>query len=124
MSLFDKIKSALTPIVDKDNKPIPVKRLRLSSTDVSKNYDQYIIVTFYNTQGALFADDEEIQTAHSIQLSLFTRLNFENTVKQIKSLLKPLGFSRQNEYEIYEEDTGYYHKVIRFIFVENTEDGE
>lgn len=116
MSLFNEIKSALTPL------NIPTRRLRLNSEDEQKNYDQYIIVFFLNEFGALYADDEEIATAHSIQISLFTRLNFEQTVKEIKQLLKPLGFMRTSEYENYEYETGYYHKVIRFSYANETEE--
>lgn len=113
MSLFSKIKTALTPL------DIPVKRLGLSKEDTEKNYQQYIIITEYNQQGELFADDEEIATTHSIQISLFTKLNYVETAKQIKSLLNEVGFVRTSEYESYEDMTGYYHKVIRFYYVEN-----
>lgn len=116
MSLFSEIKSALVPL------NIPTRRLRLNKEDEEKNYDQYIIVYFLNEYGILFGDDEEIATAHSIQISLFTRLNFEQTVKEIKKLLKPLGFMRTGEYEIYEYETGYCHKVIRFSYANETEE--
>lgn len=115
MSQFNKIKSALTPL------NIPTRRLALSKADTDKNYDQYIIVTEYNQNGALYADDEEIATSHSIQISLFTKLNYIETVKKIKNLLHPLGFSRTNEYEFFEDETGYYHKVIRFSYEEEGE---
>jgi len=115
MSLFNKIKTALTPL------DIPVRRLALSKKDTAENFNQYIIVTEYNQYGALHADDEEVATAHSIQISLFTKFNYIDTVKQIKNLLKPLGFSRTNEYEFFEDETGYYHKVIRFSYVEEGE---
>lgn len=118
MSLFAIIKNALTPIVNSEGIPIPVRRLRLSSTDTEKDYDQYIIVTEYNQQGELYADDEEIATTHSIQINLFTRLNYVTTVKEIKRLLGEIGFVRTNEYENYENETGYYNKVIRFYYVE------
>lgn len=118
MSLFNEIKTALVPL------DILTRRLRLNQSDKDNNPDQYIIVYFLDESGALYADDEEIATSHFIQVSLFTRLNFVNTVKQIKNLLKPLGFRRTNEYEIYEDETGYFHKVIRFSYVQNQEDGE
>jgi len=110
MSLFSTIKTALTPL------NIPVKRLGLSKEDTDKNYQQYIIVTEYNQQGQLYADDEEIVTSHYIQISLFTKLNYVETVKQIKELLKPFGFIRTSEFESFENQTGYYHKVIRFSY--------
>lgn len=116
MSLFSEIKATLLPL------NIPTRRLRLNKEDEGKNYDQYIIVYFLNEYGILFGDDEEIETAHSIQISLFTRLDFEQTVKEIKNLLKPLRFRRTSEYEIYEYETGYYHKVIRFSYANETEE--
>ena len=115
MSQFNKIKNALSPL------NIPTRRLTLSKKDTEQNYDQYIIVTEYNQQGALYADDVEVATAHSIQISLFTRLNYIETAKQIKGLLALLGFSRTNEYEFFEDETDYYHKVIRFSYTEERE---
>lgn len=118
MSLFNPIKKALTPL------NIPTRRLKLSKADEEQNYNEYIIVYFLNESGVLFADDKEIATSHSIQLSLFTRLNFEETTKQIKALLGGIGFTRTSEFESYENQTGYYHKVIRFSYVIETEDEE
>lgn len=112
MSLFNNIKTALTPL------NIPVKRLGLSKEDTEKNYQQYIIVTEYNQQGVLYADNEETATSHSIQISLFTKINYIETAKQIKGLLKNIGFTRTNEYELYEDDTGYYHKIIRLNYTQ------
>lgn len=116
MSIFSEINNALKLL------NIPTRRLKLSKEDEEKDYDQYIIVYFLNESGALYADDEEIETSHSIQLSLFTRLNFETTSKQIKSLLGNLGFRRTSEFESYENQTGYFHKVIRFSYVNETEE--
>ena len=112
MSLFNQIKTALTPL------NIPVKRLGLSKADTEKNYQQYIIVTEYNQQGILHSDDEEVVTSHSIQISLFSKLNYVETSKQIKDLLKEIGFTRTNEYELYEDNTGYYHKIIRLNYTQ------
>lgn len=116
MSLYSEISTALKPL------NIPTRRLRLLKTDEEKNYDQYIIVYFLDQYGGLFADDEEIETIHSIQISLFTRLDFEETTKSIKKLLKAIGFMRTSEYESYENQTGYYHKVIRFSYENETEE--
>ncbi|HCG4535564.1 TPA: hypothetical protein NJY08_004409 [Salmonella enterica subsp. enterica serovar Typhi str. AG3] len=116
MSIFSEIKNALNPL------NIPTRRLQLSKDDEEQNYNQYIIVYFLNESGALYADDEEIETSHSIQLSLFTKLNFEETAKQIKFLLGDKGFSRTSEFESYENQTGYFHKVIRFSYTTETEE--
>lgn len=112
MSLFNQIKDALTPL------NIPVKRLGLSKEDTAKNYQQYIIVTEYNQQGDLYADEKEVATSHSIQISLFTKSNYIETSKQIKQLLNEIGFTRTSEYELYEDDTDYYHKVIRLNYTQ------
>jgi hypothetical protein len=78
--------------------------------------DTYILFREYNQNGALFADNEEQETAHYIQLDLFSKGNYLALVKQVKQALKEVGFSRTFETEYYEDDTKYYHKVIRLSY--------
>ena len=105
MSLFSLIKSKLSPL------NIPVFRLTANT-----NSNQYITVTEYNNSGSLYADDDEISTRISVQVDLYSKGNYDEVTKRIKDLLKPAGFRKSGEHELYEYDTEYYHKVLRFYY--------
>ena len=75
-------------------------------------------ITFfeYNQQGALFADDAEKRTRHSVQVDVWSTGNYGNLVEQVRTLLTNAGFTRNSETEFYEDDLKTFHKVIRFYY--------
>jgi hypothetical protein len=80
----------------------------------------YPHITFFevNQNGAIFADDEEEKTVHSIQIDIWSKGNYENLVNRVKSELAKLGFRRTVETDLYENTPNIYHKVLRFNYVE------
>ncbi|MBS4188651.1 hypothetical protein KHA94_00255 [Bacillus sp. FJAT-49705] len=112
MSLNSLIISTLTPL------GFPVAFQALSPEEKALNPHTYITFFEYNQRGALFADDEEIKSAHSIQVDIWSKYNYSNLVKQVKGSLKKVGFTRIMETEFYEDEIEFYHKVIRFSFTQ------
>ncbi|HFK2719185.1 TPA: hypothetical protein ACG1DY_005037 [Escherichia coli] len=110
MSLNALIINTLNPL------GFPVRFLELFKKDGSP--DTYITFFEYNQNGNLHADDHEIRSNHYIQVDLFSKEDYTDIVKQVKELLKTVGFTRTFETELFETETEYYHKVIRFIFVQ------
>ncbi|ALC80447.1 hypothetical protein [Bacillus gobiensis] len=94
----------------------PVRFLTLLESD--GNPPTYIKFFEYNQSGALHGDDRELNSSYSIQVDIFSTGNYSNLVKQVKALLIETGFSRTFETEFYETDTEFYHKVLRFHFVQ------
>lgn len=84
--------------------------------------DTYITFHEYIASGESFEDDEEIFTGHYIQVDVWSKTSYEVLVKNIKKLLKEKGFKRLNEVDLYEKNTGLYHKGIRFFYLEEKED--
>jgi hypothetical protein len=82
----------------------------------------YITFFEYNQNGALSADDEELYANHSYQVDIFSKGNYINLIREVKSKLKGIGFTRTFETEFYENDTGLYHKVLRFYYVMKNEE--
>jgi hypothetical protein len=82
----------------------------------------YITFFEYNQNGALNADDEELYANHSYQVDIFSKGNYLTLIKQVKERLKGIGFTRTFETEFFENDTGLYHKVLRFYFVSKNEE--
>lgn len=76
----------------------------------------YITFFEYNQQGDLHGDDEELNTRYSLQVDIWSQGNYIPLVKQVKTLLKGIGFIRNSETEFYEKDTQIYHKVLRFYY--------
>ncbi|WP_026694084.1 hypothetical protein [Peribacillus kribbensis] len=105
MSLNALITSTLKPI------GIPVSFMKYLGSATS-----YITFFEYNQMGTKFADNEEVQTKHSIQVDCWSDSNQEQTVNKVKSLMKQAGFSRTYETDLYEDNTNTYHKVIRFSY--------
>lgn len=101
----------------------------LSPTNVPVNFHKYsgsesTYITFFeiNDQGAIYADDEEKRANHSIQVKVSSNGNIDNLVKQVHDLMTAAGFTKRNYFDQYENDTETYHKVMRFYYVESTEE--
>ncbi|MBT2696346.1 hypothetical protein J7E79_02705 [Bacillus sp. ISL-40] len=78
----------------------------------------YIRFFEYNQNGALHGDDQELKSAHFIQVDIFSKGDYTELTNQVKQKLKEIGFIRTMETEMYERDTDFFHKVIRFNFVQ------
>lgn len=76
----------------------------------------YIVFMQYNENGVLFADDEEIKVQHSVQISIYHKTNADLVISEVEARMKEAGFRRNNKYDLYEEDTKTFHKVIRYFY--------
>ena len=76
----------------------------------------YITFFEYNQQGALYADDTELNTRYSVQIDVWSKGNYKNVVEQARTLMTNAGFTRNSENDIYERETQIFHKVMRFYY--------
>ncbi|SFL38855.1 hypothetical protein SAMN04487943_101301 [Gracilibacillus orientalis] len=96
----------------------------LESTGIPVAYEKYrgseseYIRFFYLPQVDFQADDDETYETVYIQVDIFTPGNPKNYAKQVKQLLKEVGFKKNFEHETYEEDTKLFHYVLRFYTIE------
>lgn len=81
----------------------------------------YITFHEYLETGEEYEDDEEIYTSHYVQVDVWSKEDYTDLVKSIKELLKVKGFKRLDEIDLYEKDTGLYHKGMRFFYLEEKE---
>jgi hypothetical protein len=70
--------------------------------------------SFIAENGQDFADDEEITTTVTLQVDVWSKGDYTEIVKQVKSKLEEINFYRIAEYDDFEEDTQIYHKILRF----------
>jgi hypothetical protein len=82
----------------------------------------YIVFLEYNQAPLLNADDEEMYTKHFYQMDVFSDGNYTQLVKDVKNLMKSVGFGRMFESETYDPDLKKYRKIIRFSYVTNKEE--
>ena len=83
--------------------------------------DTYIVFLEYDQRGSLHADDEEIKTQRLYQVDVFSKWNYDQLVKDLKNLLKEVGFRRTHEDETYEDEMKRYRKIIRFSYISEEE---
>lgn len=95
---------------------IPIARLKYIG-----NAETYIVFQEYLEQGEGFSDDGEEITGRYIQINIFSKTDYTSLVNNVKTSLIGVGFMRTSEYEIYENDTGFYNKIIRFKYNEYEE---
>lgn len=78
--------------------------------------DTYITFFEYNQMGALYTEDVEDKTRHSIQVDVWSKGNYSLLVAQVRELMLNAGFTRNSENEFYEDDLQVFHKVFRFYY--------
>lgn len=103
MSIASVIQTALAPL----NVPVAFHEYEGTKTT-------YITFYTYNSRGNLIADDEEQSTINSVQIDVYSKGNYGVIVKGVKELLKPYGFARLSEMELYETTTKTYRMSMSF----------
>lgn len=78
----------------------------------------YITFLELDQRSSLDCDNQEKETAHTIQVDVFHTGNYKDLVESVKQKLIAVGFTRSNEQDFYETDTKLFHKVIRFSYYE------
>ena len=81
----------------------------------------YITFHEYLQSGESFEDDNEAFTGHYIQVDLWSKTDYGTIADDIKRIMRESGFRRLDEADLYEPDTGIYHKGIRFFYLEEVE---
>jgi hypothetical protein len=95
---------------------VPVVFQRYSGSE-----DAYITFHEYLQNGEGFEEDEEALTGHHIQVDVWSKSDYSQLVSSVKSLMKEAGFKRLDEADLYEKDTGIYHKGLRYYYLETRE---
>lgn len=95
-----------------DEKNIPVSFLKYDGKSTT-----YITYQSVDNDGALSGDDEIIGYIDYYDLDIYTKGNYLNIVRKVKKIMKDNGFVWQPELssgDMFEDDTGYYHKTLCF----------
>lgn len=79
----------------------------------------YITFFCYNQQGEEWAENREIATGFYVQVDVWSESDYTSLVDNVKTAMEEAGFIRKTAQDLYEDDTGIYHKAMRFSYVQN-----
>lgn len=75
----------------------------------------YITFFHYLETGELYADDQAITDGVYTQVDVWSEGDYHELVETVAAKLKAAGFLRRSFHDEYEEQTGMYHKVMRWM---------
>lgn len=102
-----------------DGVVIPVKFLRYEG-----HGQPYITYQHVDADNSLSGDDDLIGYVDYYDFDIYSKGNYTKIIKEVKALLKQNGFVWQpsrSSADLYEDDTGYYHKTLNFAFLKEEE---
>lgn len=101
-------------------KKIPVSFLRYEG-----KADTYITYMETDKENSYSGDDEIIGYVDYYDFDIYSKGNYLDILKELKKILKANGFywePSQDSQDMYENDTGYYHKTVCFSYMRNEEE--
>lgn len=78
--------------------------------------NDYPRITFFEVvnRDSDFADDQPIASEIVVQIDVWNKGSTSAIAGEVDKTMKELGFSRTSSPDFYEEDTGVFHKAMRF----------
>ena len=98
-----------------DEKSIPVAYMYYQG-----HGEPYVVYMQQDADGSLSGDDELIGYVDYYDFDVYAKGNYFAIVKELKRILKDNGFVWQpsrSSSDMYETDTGYYHKTLNFAYL-------
>lgn len=95
-----------------DGVSIPVKFIKYDGKETT-----YVTYMETDTDNSYSGDNEILGYVSYYDFDIYSKGNYFNIVKKIKKVLKENGFKYQpnrTSQDMYEADTGYYHKTLCF----------
>ncbi len=80
----------------------------------------YIEYEVYDEDGALYAEGQELSTNYYVQVDIFSTGSYSALEDAIRAKMLGAGFIRSSSADLYEQDTGLFHKAMRFIYTSTT----
>ena len=99
---------------------IPVSFLRYQGKSTT-----YITYMETDKDNALGGDNEILNYVDYYDFDIYSKGNYLEIVKEVKKIMKQNGFTWQpsrDSQDMYEDDTGYYHKTLCFAIERFEED--
>ena len=78
--------------------------------------DTYIEYRILTERERNLAGNKNITDLFYVQVDIFSKVSYKLLSEKIKEVLKSKKYTIIDSIELYEEDTGYYHKALRFKY--------
>lgn len=105
----EEIKSILTDISVK-GASVPVAHLRYKGSSKT-----FVVWSMLSERPSLSGDDEPIFSVASVDIDVYSNGNYMELITEIKRVMKENGWLWvEDSLEMYEDDTGLYHRTITF----------
>lgn len=79
--------------------------------------EPYVVYMQQDADNSLTGDDDLVGYVDYYDFDVYSKGNYTNIIKSLKTLLKQNGFVWQpsrSSPDMYETETGYYHKTLNF----------
>ena len=86
--------------------------------------EPYITYMLEDTENAFSADDGLRAYVEYYDFDVYSKTNFYAIIERVKELLTANGFvwqASRTSSDMYEEDTGYFHRTLSFAFIRKGE---
>lgn len=82
--------------------------------------EPYVVYMQQDADGSLSGDDELIGYVDYYDFDVYSKGNYTKIIESMKAILKENNFVWQpsrSSSDMYETDTGYYHKTLNFAYL-------
>ena len=80
----------------------------------TKQSNKYIEYRILKEVERNFAGNKNITNLFYVQVDIFSKVSYKILAEKIKEVLKSKKYTMIDSIELYGEDTGYYHKALKF----------
>ena len=98
-----------------DGVEIPVAFLKYEGHD-----EPYITYQQTDIDNSYSGDDDLLGYVYYYDFDIYSKSDYTNIIRSVKQLLKANNFEwqpSQSSADMYENDTGYYHKTLSFAYL-------
>lgn len=120
MSIREQIKEAFNDF-SVDGVSIPVALLQYKGHD-----EPYVTYMYTDSDNVLTADNRLVACVDYYDFDVYSKGNFEPICDRVIEVNESIGFSYQpsrSSEDMYETDTGYYHKTLSFAIERSFKNG-
>ena len=106
----EELKKIFGDAITVDGASVPTAHLRYKGKSTT-----FVVWIITLEKPVMSADDEVLYSIVSVDVNVYSRGNYLSVITEIKRLMKNNGWLWvEDSAEMYEDDTGFYHKAISF----------
>ena len=110
MTMNEELKTIFGEAIKVGKKSVPTAHLKYKGKSTT-----FVVWTITADSPALSADDEPMYSIASVDVDVYSKGNYLDVITEIKKIMKENGWVWVGDStEMYEDDTGLYHKTTSF----------